>query len=93
MSIYYKIKTRVTQGMLKSTSVNDEHIHRQMALNIIKDMPLEELSKLFKFEKFDPFSEDSNNVLNDTFAPEWHKERIMHFREIKQLEYEASIRF
>jgi hypothetical protein len=91
MSIYYKTQTRVTQEMLKDAPVNDEYIQRQMALKLIKDMPLEALSKLFKFEKFDPFSEESNNVLKDAFTPDWHKERIMHFREIKQLEYEASV--
>lgn len=91
MAIYYKTQIRVTQGMLKDAPVDDEYFQRQMAIKLIKEMPLEALSKLFKFEKFDPFSEESNNVLKDAFAPDWHKERIRHFRGMKQLEFEASI--
>jgi len=91
MSIYYKTQTRITQEMLKYTPVNDEYIHRQMAMKLVKDMPLEVLSKIFKFEKFDPFSEENTKVLKDPFAIDWHKERIRHFRELKQLEFEASV--
>jgi hypothetical protein len=87
----YKTQVRVTREMLKDTPMNDEYIQRQMVFKLLKNMPLEALSKLFKFEKFDPFSDESQNVLDDRLSPDWHKERIIHFREMKQLEYEASV--
>ena len=35
--------------------------------------------------------EENTKVLKDPFAIDWHKERIRHFRELKQLEFEASV--
>jgi len=91
MSIYYKTQVRVTKEMVKDAPVNDEFFQREMAHKIIKDMSIEHLQKLFKFEKFDPFSIESEKVLLDKTAPDWHKTRIMHFREIGQIEYEGSV--
>ena len=72
--------------------VSPEQIKRQLAHNIVEGMPLDDLSKVFEFEVFNPISDESQRLLLDPNTPEWKKEQIRINKETLTLEYEASIR-
>ena len=75
--IIYQTKVKVTKESMKDISfLNDEFFERGMAAQIIKDIKIEHLRKIFKFTKTD-------FVLSES------KERL---RGENQIEYTASIK-
>lgn len=45
------METLVNPEMIQEAVLGDEYIFRQLALSIVKDVPFEELLKIFKFTK------------------------------------------
>jgi len=41
-------------------------LFRELAIKIVADIPFTELQKLMKFKKTDPFSSESEEILQDT---------------------------
>jgi hypothetical protein len=90
MDQIYIAKNKITYEM--ASHLTDEQIKRQLVHHIIEGMPLNDLSKIFKFEVLNPISNESQILLSNPHTPELEKERIRINRETFTLEYEASIR-
>ena len=90
MDQIYIAKNKITYEM--ASHLSDEQIKRQLAHNIIEEMPMDDLSRIFKFEVMNPISDESQRILLDPHSPMWEKERIRINRETLTLEYEASVR-
>ena len=52
----YQIKVQVTPEFLTKTNLDDadEYIKKELVRGIVTDMKLEDLEKIFTFEKYDP---------------------------------------
>jgi len=85
-----RVEVKVTPELLKQTQVNDEYLFRDLARKMVSDMPIEELHKLIKLTKTDPFSKDSFRVLHDYSIPEHERMRIQLLKEENLLLYEAE---
>jgi hypothetical protein len=54
---------KVHPSLTKKTTVNDGNLFRDLALKIVNTMPFDELSKLIQFKKIDPFSSESQLII------------------------------
>ena len=89
MAIQYKTQMYVQQEELSNSLASEESIQRQMAHQLIKDMPIERLRKLIKFDKLDPFSIESEKRLLNKDVDEYEKQIIIHLRNMNDVRYEA----
>lgn len=72
--------------------LKDETIFREHAYRLLNDMSFEELGKLFKFKKTDPFTEESIQLMRNPETPSHIRERLLHLNVEGMLEFETSIR-
>ena len=71
---------KVTFDFLEYAKMSDEHIVRDMAMQLIKDLPFDVIEKMFKVKKTDPRSGESLKVLknpNSTYSEKEHL-RMLH---------------
>jgi hypothetical protein len=85
-----RTEIKVTQELLKQTSITDEHLYRDLARKMVSDMPIDELHKLIKFKKTDPFSPESISIIHNYSLPEHERIKICLLREQNLLLYEAQ---
>jgi len=89
MKTLYKTVHKISYEL--KSHVSDEQLKKNLVHQIIEDMPMEYLAKIFRFEMLDPYSDDSKFKLSDPSTSESEKYRILQNREDGMLEYEASI--
>ena len=58
-----QLEFRLARRTLEETQINDEYMYRDLARRMVNEMPIDELHKLIKLTKIDPFSYvgESNN--------------------------------
>jgi hypothetical protein len=85
-----RCEVKVNPKSLNNTIINDEFLFRDLACKMVSEMPLQELHKLIKLTKIDPYSFESNEVLlhsNDTFKAE----QIQQLRSERVVLYSAKV--
>lgn len=85
-----KIQIKVSREMLKHSQINDYYLYRELAVKMVKEMPMQELRKLIEFTKTDPNSEHSKRVLWGEDYPAWRKTLIHQLRNESAILYEAE---
>lgn len=83
--IYYETKAEY------SGYLTDEHLFRELARKLINDLPFEDLSKLIKLTKTDPFTRDGIKLMKDPTIPPHEKERVNLLRARGMILYEAEV--
>lgn len=78
----------VTLELLKH--VTDERIFRELATRVVQTMPFSELSKLIKFGKIDPTTEESRIKMNDPMTPKHEKAVLAHLLDRMSVFYTAE---
>lgn len=89
----YRNRIRVTWELFDwaRAGIDDEHFYRQMVNKIIQDIPLEELKRLFNFEKTDTRQPVERKMMYDLDVPIYIRERLRRLDEMQVVEYEGSI--
>lgn len=85
-----RLEVKIRPEILKENQINDEYIYRDLAVRMVKEMPIDELHKLIEFTKTDPNSEHSKRVLWDEDYPDWQKRQIYQLRHEDVILYEAE---
>lgn len=81
----------VTKDFIGSIENADEILAREVIMTLVRDMPLEDLKKLFNYHVFDPNSSSSQEALKDWRTDQELKQRILRMREEHILELSAYI--
>lgn len=86
----------ITQEHLMEGVVKEEDIFREISLNLVRNMPLEELHKLIKLTKLDPYSEESELALstgvdNSSSLLRLEIEKIIDLRRTGLVLYSAEV--
>ena len=68
---------------------NDERLFRDLAVEMVRDMPMEELHKLIRLTKIGPYSEESENKFFDHMQPDGVKEHLILLKKKNIVLYEA----
>jgi hypothetical protein len=74
-----------------SGEITDEYLFRQLTIRLINDLSFEDLSKLIKFTKTDPFTRDGIKLMRDPTIDPHEKERINLLRARGVILYEAEV--
>jgi len=74
-----------------SGEITDEYLFRELARKLINDLSFEDLSKLIKFTKTDPFTRDGIKLMRDSTISPYEKERINLLRARGVILYEAEV--
>ena len=69
--------------------LNDERFFRDLAVEMVRGMPMEELHKLIRLTKIDPYSEESENKFFDHMQPDCVKEHLILLKKKNIVLYEA----
>ena len=74
-----KLEVKLARRTLKETPINDEYMYRDLARRMVNEMPIDELHKLIKLTKIDPFLIDDRIELyyNDDYSQELIDELII----------------
>jgi len=78
-----EFKTTPSQAKL----VKEKEVYRALAVRFIRDLPFEDLERLFEFSKVSPYSRHSRRVLDSEHSPAAAKV------EIKALKLEGLVLF
>ena len=70
---------------------SEEHIIRDLARELVTEMPLEALKTLVNYNKVDPDSKDSQEKLRNPNTPQWKVEQIHNLDIMHQIFYTTSI--
>ena len=70
---------------------SEEAIIRDLARRMVTEMPLEALKKLMTYDKVDPDSKDSQELLRNPDTPQWKVEQIHNLDIHHQIFYTTSI--
>jgi len=82
-----KTKTEYTATPSQAKALKEKEVYRALAVRFIRDLPFEDLEKLFEFSKVSPYSRHSRRVLDSEHAPAAAKV------EIKALKLEGKVLF
>ena len=85
-----RVQFKTRPELLKDTGIDDEYLFRDLAMRMVKEMPIDELHKLMEFSKTDPNSEHSKRVLWDEDYPDWQKRQVYQLRNEDVILYEAE---
>lgn len=90
----YNLEQIVSKATLNQTSMTDEIIKRQIAVEVIKKLPLEYLEKIFEFKIIDPDSDENKKILEaGLLSEEYLIKKINRLKEMDCVEYSAVIDF
>ena len=70
---------------------SEEAIIRDMARRMVTEMPLEALKRLMTYDKVDPDSKDSQELLRNPDTPQWKVEQICDLDIMHQIFYTTQI--
>ena len=70
---------------------SEEAIVRDLARRMVTEMPLEALKRLMTYDKVDPYSKDSQELLRNPDTPQWKVEQIRNLSMHHQIHYTTSI--
>jgi hypothetical protein len=70
----------------------DEVIFKQLCHEIIDNMPMEDLCKLFNCNKIDPYSNEIRSKISHNEIPEYEIEEIKNLIRIQQIKYSADLK-
>jgi hypothetical protein len=87
----YKSDAIISEAIYKSDFFKDEIIYRQLCHRIIEEMSMEDIHKLFKCYKLDPFSNDAELKLIDSTTPDYEKKEIIFLRTLYQIKYFVNL--
>ena len=90
---YYKTATEICYETKAEYSgqLTDEYLFRELARKLINDLSFEDLSKLIKLTKTDPFTQDGIKLMRDPTIDIREKERINLLRARGVILYEAEV--
>ena len=89
----YNTELKVSKPLFDNDPVNitEEYFFRKLAVDTINGIPFDELSKLFKFKKIDPFSDESTKIMIDP-REFWIKQKQIEMLKQKNvILFEASL--
>lgn len=49
-----RLEVKIRPELLKDTQIDDEYLYRDLAMRMVKEMPIDELHKLMSLSKVDP---------------------------------------
>lgn len=81
----FQCKITTTAEFEANASVPDGYVERELAIKIIKDMPIDELRMLFSFGKIS----HSDKILPSN--PDWKNEKIVNMKSRLMSEWTAEI--
>lgn len=86
----HRAQVRVFWDSLKDTGLKDEFFYRDLAMKMVREIPINELHKLFKITKTDPGNLRSIRKMSDDNCPNWEKEKIRLLLEEKAILFEIE---
>lgn len=84
-------KSRFSYQLYKSEQFGNEGVFRHLAERIVRQMPMDSLEELFKFELTDPASEESKRKLTSTVTSDAEREYIQLLTDTNTVEVRAEI--
>lgn len=88
----YRSEIKITRYFHDNVEINvDEYVIRELARKIVKDLPIDYLSKFINVVKIDPDSEESKDKLNDFFTKPHEREFINHLKDQGAIIYQSEI--
>jgi len=81
----------VKKETLQKSEIKEEHLFRELAIKMVKEMPFEELTKLMEFKKIDPNSQEVVQKLLDRNTSEAEKTKLMRLRQERLFEFSANV--
>ena len=85
-----RLEVKIRPELLKDTQIDDEYLYRDLAMRMVKEMPIDELHKLMILSKVDPNTDHSKKVLWDEDYPDWQKKQIYQLRNEDVILYEIE---
>lgn len=83
-----KTQIKVTRGSYYHKS-SDDFIYREMTQKLVRDMPTEELKKLFVMSKINPFSKEYQDMLHRAQTPDAKGQQIQSLMDEDVILYEV----
>ena len=89
----HAFKKRISIEVLDAepTYYLEDHLFREAIISMVRDLPLIELSKIFKLEKIDPRTKESLRSLTDPETPEWKRHLISDLYDSKTVDFLVTL--
>lgn len=89
----YRSQTTITERQYNGNVeyYDDEYFYRTVIQQMINEIPMEDLKKLFEVNKINPFSEKSLGILYDYRTPDYLREKIRTLQDARVIEYSVNI--
>lgn len=88
----YRSEIKITRDFHDNVEINvDEYVIRELARKIVKDLPIDYLSKFINVVKTDPYSEESKEKLKSVFIDPYEKEFIKRLKAEGTIIYQSEI--
>lgn len=89
--MFYTSKVNFSKEFMKNSAITDKRIAMQLVHKVMDELSIDDLLKLFTFEKIDPYSNESERILNDPLESENKKAIILHLRERNMVELSIEL--
>ncbi len=87
----HSAEVKVSCELLSDTNVTEEYILRALAIDMIKKIDFNELSKIIKFSKVDPFSLESYQKIKNTNTDECERQYLLSLQNSRLFAFRAEI--
>ena len=87
----HSAEVKVTCELLSDTNVTEEYILRKLAMDMVNKIDFNELSKIIKFNKVDPFSIESKQKINDINTPYSEVQYLLHLQNSRMVVFSAEV--
>ena len=91
MRTVYRAQCRISPLEKAYNALGDEYFFRQLAHDLIVEMPIEALTRVINFTKVDPRSEEFIAKMRDKSNPAYDREHYKFLSEQDYVEYEAKV--
>lgn len=87
----HSAEVKITFELLSNTNITEEYILRSLAIDMINKIDFDELSKIIKFNKVDPFSIESEYKINDPNTPYGEVQHLLDLRNKRMVIFSAEV--
>lgn len=87
----HKINVKIYRSQYEHEILADEYVFRTLMGQLIREIPIEDLKKIFKLTKIDPESNESFEKIKDPKTPIHERDMIMILKYNEKIFFEAEL--
>ena len=95
----YRQTMLLAKEVFELTKITEEHVERDLIMRMVKDIPLNDLKKIFTIEKFDPSVREKVNGIDGAEMTNYNpitwsahvNDKMMELYQRQEIEYSVEI--